>query len=123
MTFYAIPNNDGDAPKFNEFNGATLDIDVTTVKDGTQATQTIMCVNGAETVTFTYGGKQVNFVVDVDYSEAAYDAQYDPSTSTDINNVNVVENANGTMFNLAGQKVANNYKGLVIMNGRKVVMK
>ena len=123
MTFYAIPNNDGDAPKFQEFNGATLDIPVTTVKDGTQATQTIMCVNGAETVTFTYGGKQVNFVVDVDYSEAAYDAQYDPSTSTGINNIKVAENANDAIFNLAGQKVANNYKGLVIMNGKKVVMK
>jgi len=123
MTFYAIPNNDGDEPKFQEFNGATLDIPVTTVKDGTQATQTIMCVNGAETVTFTYGGKQVNFVVDVDYSEASYDAQYDPSTSTGINNVNVAENANGAIFNLAGQKVANNYKGLVIKNGKKVVIK
>ena len=122
MTFYAVPNADGDAPKFAEFNGATLDIEVTTVKDGTKATQTIMCVNGAETVTFTYGGKQVNFVVDVDYSEAAYDAQYDPSTSTGINNIKVAENA-GAMFNLAGQKVANNYKGLVIMNGKKVVIK
>ena len=123
MTFYAVPNADGDEPKFQEFNGATLVIPVTTVKDGTQATQTIMCVNGAETVTFTYGGKQVNFVVDVDYSETAYDAQYDPSTASGINNVNVAENANVTMFNLAGQKVANNYKGLVIKNGKKVVMK
>ena len=123
MTFYAVPNNDGDAPKFAEFNGATPNIEVTTVKDGAQATQTIMCVNGAETVTFTYGGKQVNFVVDVDYSEASYDAQYDPSTSTGINNVNVAENANGAIFNLAGQKVANNYKGLVIKNGKKVVIK
>lgn len=123
MTFYAVPNADGDAPKFAEFNGATLDIEVTTVKDGTKATQTIMCVNGAETVTFTYGGKQVNFVVDVDYSEASYDAQYDPSTSTGINNVNVAENANGAIFNLAGQKVSNDFKGLVIKNGKKVVMK
>ena len=123
MTFYAVPNTDGDAPKFAEFNGFTLDIPVTTSKDGANPTQTIMCVNGAEAVTFTYGGKQVNFVVDVDYSEAAYDAQYDPSTASGINNVNVVEKANGTMFNLAGQKVANNYKGLVIKNGKKVVMK
>ena len=85
--------------------------------------QTIMCLNGAETVTFTYCCKQVNFVVDVDYSETAYDAQYDPSTASGINNVNVAENANGAIFNLAGQKVANNYKGLVIKNGKKVVMK
>ena len=46
-----------------------------------------------------------------------------PVETDGINNVNVAENANGAMFNLAGQKVANNYKGLVIMNGKKVVMK
>ena len=123
MTFYAIPHADGNEPKFTEFNGTILDIAVTTVKDGANPTQTIMCVNGAETVTFKYSSAQVNFVVDVDYSETAYDAQYDPSTSAGINNVNVAENANGAIFNLAGQKVANNYKGLVIKNGKKVVMK
>ena len=46
-----------------------------------------------------------------------------PVETDGINNVNVVEKANGAMFNLAGQKVANNYKGLVIKNGKKVVMK
>jgi hypothetical protein len=30
---------------------------------------------------------------------------------------------NGVMYNLAGQVVNKGYKGLVIMNGRKVVMK
>jgi hypothetical protein len=40
-----------------------------------------------------------------------------------INNVNVAENANGAIFNLAGQKVSNDFKGLVIKNGKKVVMK
>lgn len=124
MTFYAVPNNAGDEPKFVEFNGAVLDIPVTTVKDGTQATQTIMCVNGAETVTFTYGGKQVNFVVDVDYSEASYDAQYDPTAGTDgIANVKAADMQNGTIFNLAGQKVNEAYKGVVIKNGKKVMMK
>jgi len=125
MTFYAIPNNDGDAPKFQEFNGATLDIPVTTVKDGTQATQTIMCVNGAETVTFTYGGKQVVFVVDVDYSEASYDKDNDPTAGTD--GIQAIKSAvidlNGAIYNLAGQKVSNDFKGLVIKNGKKFVVK
>jgi hypothetical protein len=125
MTFYAIPNTDGDAPKFQEFNGATLDIPVTTVKDGTQATQTIMCVNGAETVTFTYGGKQVNFVVDVDYSEASYDKDNDPTMGTDgIQDIKTaVIDLNGAIYNLAGQKVSNDFKGLVIKNGKKFVIK
>lgn len=30
---------------------------------------------------------------------------------------------NGVRYNLAGQKVSDSYKGLVIMNGKKAVMK
>lgn len=124
MTFYAIPNKDSESPKFQEFNGTTLDIAITTVKDGANPTQTIMCINGAESVTFTYGGKQVNFVVDVDYSESAYDSQYDPSISTGINSVKAADAAeDGAAYNLAGQKVAAGFKGLVIKNGKKMIQK
>jgi len=123
MTFYAVPNTDGDAPKFQEFNGTKLDIAVTTKKDGANATQTIMCINGAESVTFTYGGKQVNFVVDVDYAESAYDSQYDPSVSTAISTVKAAAENNGETFNLAGQKVNAAFKGIVIKNGKKMMVK
>ena len=123
MTFYAVPNNDGDEPKFQEFNGVTLAIPVTTVKDGTNPTQTIMCVNGAEAVTFTYGGKQVNFVVDVDYSEGAYDESYDPTFSSGISSVNAAASQMGVIYNLAGQKVDASYRGVVIANGQKMLQK
>ena len=46
-----------------------------------------------------------------------------PVETDGINNVNVVEKANGAMFNLAGQKVSNDFKGLVIKNGKKFVVK
>ena len=36
---------------------------------------------------------------------------------------NAAVNANGTMFNLAGQRVAQPTKGLYIVNGKKVVIK
>jgi len=121
MTFYAIPNNDGDEPKFQEFQGIALAQAITTVKDGTKPTQIIMCANGVDSATFTFGGKQVNFVVDVDYAETSYDATYDPTKSNAITNVKVAEKAN-VMYNLAGQRV-NAAKGLVIMNGKKVVLK
>ena len=42
--------------------------------------------------------------------------------ATAIENVKI-QMADGVMHNLAGQKVANNYKGLVIKNGVKVVIK
>jgi hypothetical protein len=125
MTFYAMPNSDGDAPKFTEFNGVSMEIPVTTVKNGDQATQTIMCVNGAESVTFTYGGKQVNFVIDVDYSSASYDEQYDPTKGTD--GIQTVKSetidVNAPAYNLAGQKVDKSFKGVVIQNGKKMIQK
>jgi len=124
MTFYAIPNKDGESPKFQEFNGTALDIAITTAKDGANPTQAIMCVNGAESVTFTYGGKQVNFVVDVDYTPTAYDSQYDPSLTNGISTVKAADAAvNAPAFNLAGQKVAAGFKGLVIKGGKKMIVK
>lgn len=49
------------------------------------------------------------------------------SETTGISNLNVNNNdnidANAPMYNLAGQKVGKNYKGIVIVNGKKVVRK
>ncbi len=125
MTFYAIPNKDTEAPNFKEFNGITLaePIAITTVKDGTNPTQIIMCANGVESATFTFAGKQVNFVVAVDYSESAYDSQYDPMTTTGIDTVKAADMENAVIFNLAGQKVNKSYKGVVIKNGKKMIQK
>lgn len=33
------------------------------------------------------------------------------------------ENADGAAYNLAGQKVADGFKGLVIKNGKKIIVK
>jgi hypothetical protein len=125
INFYAIPNKDGEEPNFKEFNGVTLaePIAITTTKDGTNPTKITMCANGVEAATFTFAGKQVNFVAEVDYSEAAYDAQYDPTATSGIQIVKAENAANAVIYNLAGQKVSENYKGVVIMNGRKVVVK
>ena len=45
----------------------------------------------------------------------------DGETANAIQNVKVAENANAQMYNLAGQKVGKDYKGVVIQNGRKFV--
>lgn len=41
--------------------------------------------------------------------------------STGINKVEAAAAENGVAYNLAGQKVANGYKGIVVVNGKKVV--
>ena len=121
IDFYAIPNSDGASPEFREFNGVSMKVPVTTTKDGNNPTKTTMCANGVSSVTFTYGGAQINFVMDVDYNEASYDSQYDPTT-TGIQTVKA-DVVNAPAYNLAGQKVSESYKGVVIKNGAKVVIK
>lgn len=50
--------------------------------------------------------------------------KYEVGTSTGISNINASEAANeGATFNLMGQKVASNAKGLVIKNGKKFINK
>ena len=43
--------------------------------------------------------------------------------TTGIKTINTTEKGNETIYNLAGQRVTANHKGLVIKNGRKVVIK
>ena len=43
--------------------------------------------------------------------------------SDGITNVNAAKAENAVRYNLAGQKVGNDFKGVVIMNGKKVVLK
>lgn len=40
-----------------------------------------------------------------------------------INTINAEANGNAASFNLAGQKVSESYKGIIVKNGKKVVMK
>lgn len=42
--------------------------------------------------------------------------------TTDIQSIKVAQSTNNTIYNLAGQKVNTSYKGIVIQNGKKVVI-
>lgn len=75
---------------------------------------------------FTELGMQVRYTVDgvTNYSNVVY-IDLDGNTRTDyvgtiatgINNVNTTSNS--AIYNLAGQRVSNNFKGIVIKNGKK----
>ena len=43
--------------------------------------------------------------------------------ATGIESVQTQQLQNGAIYNLAGQKVGNDYKGIVIKNGKKYLMK
>ena len=63
-------------------------------------------------------------VNDDDKTITILDAGKIPSTTTGISTVkgNVV-NIDGAIFNVAGQQVSKDYKGLVIKNGKKMIQK
>lgn len=72
-------------------------------------------LGGATTFTFTNTGYQPCLVMEIVYGDGSASA---------INTVqNSVIDLNVPAFNIAGQKVANNYKGLVIKNGKKMIQK
>lgn len=47
----------------------------------------------------------------------------DEDDPTGINTINAEANGNAASFNLAGQKVSESYKGIIVKNGKKVMMK
>ena len=67
-------------------------------------------------------GEAVNVVVDNTNGCHIYFIEVSKGGETGIQNVVKTVN-NGAIYNLAGQKVDENYKGVVIKNGKKVVLK
>lgn len=63
--------------------------------------------------------------VDITYPKGALNfyAFIFEGTSTGIESVTAVENENAPMYNVAGQLVDDNYKGVVVKNGKKFINK
>ncbi len=63
-----------------------------------------------------------NFYIKIGAGTAPYQYGTDPETDG-INNVVTNNNASAVIYNLAGQRVDNGYKGIVVKDGKKVMMK
>ena len=68
----------------------------------------------ANTVTFTNTGEQLCYVLVVEYTKGG---------SASVNSIEVEKAKNNIRYNLAGQRVDESYKGVVIMNGKKFIVK
>ena len=68
----------------------------------------------ANAVTFTNTGEQLCYVLVVEYTKGG---------SASVNSIEVEKAKNNIRYNLAGQRVDESYKGVVIMNGKKFVVK
>ena len=72
--------------------------------------------NRLNSITFTNTGEQCCYIIEVTIAKG--------DVVTGIENVKAaVVDLNAPAYNLAGQKVSENYKGVVIKNGRKMIQK
>lgn len=69
---------------------------------------------------FTYSKESVK--LDPTTTAAVKEA-IDSSATTGINNVETITNVNAPVYNISGQQVSKNYKGIVIQNGKKFIKK
>ena len=77
----------------------------------------------------SYPGSNYQLTVDQDgskvvitFNEETKEVNATVTAPTGIANIKA-EAAQGKLYNVAGQKVSANYKGIVIVNGKKVLMK
>ena len=71
-------------------------------------------------VTFTAEADKSYYVFCTGSKLTIYGYTFTPAGSTGINTVKTAAE-DGAVYNLAGQKVSENYKGVVIKNGRKII--
>lgn len=81
-------------------------------KDGKFDAISFSLASAPNVITFTNTGEQACFVIELELTG-----------SNNINTVKTVEAEDSAAYNLAGQKVADGFKGIVVKNGRKMIQK
>ena len=115
ITLYSYVNKDAatERPSYwKEVAGATYTEETifASYKDTANPDKREFTFDAANTVTFTNTGEQCCYVLFVEVSDGAAGIT---AAKAEIES--------GAIYNLAGQKVSDSYKGVVIMNGKKVL--
>ena len=101
-----------------EPGGAAFTASVGTLKLDDSKVRNWTWTGNAEEVTFTVSRKNANNAV-LRFVEITVN----PTGETGINNITVDNAKKGVRYNLAGQRVNESYKGVVIENGKKMIVK
>ena len=126
ITFYSYVNQDAATERDSyckEIAGTAYDVETSggifaSYKDFENPDKRTYSFNGDQlnVITFTNTGEQACYVVEIDVEAG--------SPTTGVKNVEIIDAAaEAPAYNLAGQKVNKNFKGVVIQNGKKVVIK
>lgn len=116
LTFKAAPFSTDGTTLTVTANGATLSQQSFTMVPN-QWSEYTTTITGTGDVTLTFSGAGRFFLDEVKVAN--------PTTPTAINSITKAESSsnNAPLFNLAGQRVSNNYHGIVIRNGKKYINK
>lgn len=98
---------------------------LSTTSGGSSLTQAKATYTGGAGVIYIYGSNAIN-IYDIKANNVGTTVQLDDATkpTAGIGAITVDQNsANAPVYNVAGQKVGQNYKGVVIQNGKKFVNK
>ncbi len=124
------------------FENGMVTCDKATAAQGETVTLTVTPNNGYELETLTVTtildapvGAPLRANVDLTEGEngtytfampaapVAVSATFKKSNPTGVDNLNIDNSKNAQRYNLMGQPVGNNYKGIVIQNGKKIIVK
>lgn len=120
ITFYSYVNKDAATDRdsyWKEVAGSAYDAETsgglfTSFKNGAEPdVRTYSFPAPLSTITFTNSGEQCCYVIKVDIV----------SGTTGISNVKTAQMISDAVYNLAGQKVNAQYKGVVVKNGRAMI--
>jgi hypothetical protein len=111
--------------------GAELDMDLnyagySYINGGMKPIENITVTDGQLTLGFVWGPECQAFMdgVRIKMTGKAEGFDYGKAYADGIETVKIADKVNnGAIYNLAGQKVGNSFKGIVIMNGKKFVVK
>lgn len=120
VTIYSYVNIDAAnrTPYWKEVNGVAYTEEnakiMTSYKDGENPDVNTYDLGGVSEFTFTNTGEQPCVVLVVEYKDG---------TPSGISSVETKANENAPVYNLNGQKVSKDYKGVVVKNGKKYIQK
>lgn len=121
VTIYSYVNKDAATTRpcfWKEVNGTEYTSEtakiMTSYKDGANPDVNTYELGGVSEFTFTNAGEQPCLVLVVEFKEG---------TPSGISSIEIKANENAPIYNLNGQKVSKDYKGVVVKNGKKYIQK
>lgn len=120
-TYLQVALPDANLHTYSMKNGAGEEVELVNASDEKGGMSVAEKLNG--TLEFVAEAGHIYYIFCTGSKLGSYGYVFTPGTETGINSINAESTAEAPAYNLAGQKVGKNFKGIMIQNGKKVVIK